>query len=73
MTRVTHSHLPPCYTKAAGDRMWITLPLKTIEENARPPFLLLLNLGAPEKQKSGQFICYKTGQFYLLLTGVISV
>jgi hypothetical protein len=24
------------------------------------------------RQKSGQFICYKTGQIYLLLTGIFS-
>jgi hypothetical protein len=33
-----------------------------------PPYLLLKKSGHPEGQKSGQFMCYKTGQFSLLLT-----
>ncbi|MFH1975830.1 MAG: hypothetical protein ABIJ52_09750, partial [Pseudomonadota bacterium] len=42
---------------------------KMIEESARPPLTSCSQNMIPQKnRKSGQFICYKTGQFYLLLT-----
>ena len=55
---------PPCFPKAAGECLWITPIRKMIEESVRPPLtscsqnrIHLMN------SKSGQFMCYKTGQF----------
>jgi hypothetical protein len=45
-------------------------PDELTEESECPPLSSCSKDTLLQEQKSGQFICYKTGQFYLLLTGI---
>jgi hypothetical protein len=46
----------------------------TGEESEHPPLTSCSqNSSLLKNRKSGQLICYKTGQFYLLLTGVLCI
>lgn len=63
---VTHSPLLPRLAKAAGDGLWIT-PHRLRKRTSAAP-LLFQNVSPLTEQKSGQVMCYKTGQVYLLLT-----
>ena len=51
--------------------MWITP--RRLRKRTSAALLLFPNIPLITEQKSGQFTCYKTGQFYLLLTELFAV
>jgi len=69
-TELPTTIFPAMLCKAAGKRLWITPAQELLARKANirrsrpalkwPPF---------KSSKSGQLMCYKTGQVYLLLTG----
>jgi hypothetical protein len=45
----------------------------TSEESEHPPLTSCSQIPCLMNRKSGQFICYETGQFYLLLTAPFEI